>query len=604
MKLLTRYVSQRWQNRVSAMIQLLSFFISVLFIAAAIIDYGFDLTAVEMDYIDKVYHFVQFFFVTLYTLRLVINWNSIWRHNFVSTIVIGLLLYLSALPEVVPAASLPQWLARYYVVFGDKFYLIIVVGLFSVMELSRGLVSIMRSRTNPALLLASAFLVIILFGTILLKVPRSTLDGVTLPMIDCLFVSTSAVCVTGLSTVDIASTFSTEGMIIIMLLIQIGGLGVMTITSFFALFFMGNTGLYDQFALRDMIGSDHFSSLLSTLLYILGFTLGIEAIGALMIWLSIHGSLGMGIDEEILFSIFHSVSAFCNAGFSTLSGNLGNAMIIEGHGGFYLTISALVVLGGIGFPILVNLKNIVFYYIKYAYAKVVSKKHPARYVHLTRLNTKIAVTTTIVLLVVGTLAMALTEWNGAFAGMSTGDKLVHSIFNSVSPRTAGFNSVDLTHFSLYALVVYIVLMWIGGASQSTAGGVKVNTISVAVASFISVVRGQSRVTMFNRQITDSSVRRAYATIFGSIMVIICSFLLLLALEENLDPFALLFETISALGTVGSSLGVTSQLGEVSKVLVCIMMFIGRVGIITVAMSLFAHNQTPRYELPKEDVIIN
>ena len=155
-------------------------------------------------------------------------------------------------------------------------------------------------------------------------VPRSTLDGVTISMVDALYLSTSAVCVTGLTPVDLATTFSTEGLIVIALLVQIGGLGVMTITSFFALFFMGNTALYDQFALRDMVWSDTFSSLMSTLLYILGFTIGIELIGAVAIWTTIHGTLGMNFADEVFFSIFHSISAFCNAGFSTLEGNLGN----------------------------------------------------------------------------------------------------------------------------------------------------------------------------------------------------------------------------------------------------------------------------------------
>ena len=576
--------------------QLLSFVVSVLFFTTSIIDYGFDLSVVEMGYVHKVYHFVQFYFAVIYTLRLATNWRHIWRHNFVLTLVFGVLLYLSLLPELIPAASVPQWLAHCYPAFSGKVYLLSVVGLFALMEISRGVVSIIRRRTNPALLLATAFLIIIFFGTILLMVPRSTLDGVTLPLVDALFVSTSAVCVTGLSTVDIASTFSTEGIIVIALLVQIGGLGVMTITSFFALFFMGNTALYDQFALRDMVGSDTFSSLMSTLLYILGFTIGIEIIGAAAIWTTIHGTLGMNLGDEILFSLFHSISAFCNAGFSTLSGNLGNAMIIQHHSSFYLTISMLI--------ILVNLKNALFYYIHYGFAKLVRKQTPVRMPHLAQLNTKIAISATVALIVVGTMAIALSEWNGAFAGMTFGEKLSQSIFNAVSPRTAGFNSVNLSNFALPTLVFYIILMWIGGASQSTAGGIKVNTIGVAFASFMSVVRGEKSVTMFNREITDHSVKRAYATIFGSIMAIIVCFVALMILEPKIPPFELFFETISALGTVGSSLGVTPLLGVTSKIVVAVMMFVGRVGLITVAMSLFGRKEHPHYRLPEENVIIN
>ena len=604
MNLISRFVSQRWQNRVGVGVQLLSFIVSVLFIAAAIIDYGFTLSSQEMVYLDKIYHFVQFFFVVIFTTRLVTNWRHIWKYNFVLTIVLGLLLYLSAIPDLLPAASAPQWLARFYHAFSEKFYMLGIVGIFAVMEISRGIVSIIRRKTNPALLLASAFLVIIFFGTILLMVPRSTLDGVTISMVDALYVATSAVCVTGLSTVDIATTFSTEGLIVIALLIQVGGLGVMTITSFFALFFMGNTGLYDQFALRDMVSSDTFTSLMSTLLYILGFTIGIELIGAFVIWTTVHGTLGMNLIDEVFFSIFHSISAFCNAGFSTLSGNLGNTMIIQHHGGFYITISLLIILGGIGFPILVNIKNALFYYIHYAFSRIIRHKTPVRIPHLAKLNTKIAVSATIILLVVGTIAIAISEWNGAFAGMSITDKLVHSFFNATSPRTAGFNSVNLSQFSLLTLILYIILMWIGGASQSTAGGIKVNTIGVAFASFMSTVRDEKSVTMFNRTITDKSVKRAYATIFGSVMVIIVCFVTLIIIEPKLDAFDLLFECISALSTVGSSLGITASLSTASKIIFSAMMFIGRVGLITVAMSLFASREHRHYQLPEENVIIN
>lgn len=604
MKPISQYVPQRWQNRVARSIQLLSFVVALLFVAAAIIDYGFDLTEQEMGYLDKVYRFVQHFFVVIFTLRLFTNWRHIWRKSLLSTSALGVLLYLSILPYILPAASVPSWFAGVYYILSTKIYMLAVVGLFSIMEISRDFVSIIRRKTNPALLLASAFLLIIFFGTILLMVPRSTLDGVTISLIDALFTSTSAVCITGLSTVDIATTFSNEGLIIIALLIQIGGLGVMTITSFFALFFMGNTGLYDQFALRDMISSDTFSSLMSTLLYILGFTLGIEAIGAVSIWMSIHGNMDMTLYEEIFFSVFHAISAFCNAGFSTLSGNLGNEMIFQQHNWFYISISLLIILGGIGFPVLVNLKSAISYYLRYGFSKIIRRQIPTKYPHLTRLNTKIAVRITLLLLVFGSCTIAATEWNGAFEGLSTTDKLVQSFFNAAACRTAGFNSISLGQFSLLSLIIYMILMWIGGASQSTAGGIKVNTIGVAFASFFSVVRSEQHIRMFNREIPDSSVRRAYATIFGSVIMIIFCFIGLMILEPQIEPFALFFETISALSTVGSSLGVTAEFSDAGRVVLSVMMFVGRVGLITVAMSLFSRKESPHYRLPEENVIIN
>lgn len=210
--------------------------------------------------------------------------------------------------------------------------------------------------------------IIIIVGAGLLMLPRATYNGIS--WIDALFISTSATCVTGLVSVDVPSTFTMEGQIIIMLLIQIGGLGVMTITSFFAMFFMGNTSLYNQLAVGDMISTNSLNSLLSTLLYILGFTLAIEGIGMFLIWIDIHGTLGMTFYEELYFAAFHSISAFCNAGFSTLPGGMGNDMVMHNHNFLYIVLSLLIVFGGIGFPILVNMKDTIFYYFRYCFPDV------------------------------------------------------------------------------------------------------------------------------------------------------------------------------------------------------------------------------------------
>lgn len=201
-----------------------------------------------------------------------------------------------------------------------------------------------------------------MIGTGLLMLPRCTMNGIS--WVDSLFISTSAVCVTGLTSVDVASTFTPTGFVVIILLIQIGGLGVMTLTSFFAMFFMGNTSLYNQLVVRDMVSSNSLNSLLSTLVYILAFTLVIEGIGMLAIWGDIHGTMGMDLQEELAFSAFHAISAFCNAGFSTLPGNLGNPLVMTGHNPFFIYISLLIILGGIGFPILVNFKDIILYHLR------------------------------------------------------------------------------------------------------------------------------------------------------------------------------------------------------------------------------------------------
>lgn len=599
-------MSHSFQNRIAFWIEIFVFILSVLVLGAIVIDYGFVLDETETNYIYGVYDFAWWVYFILFTARLLCSMLHISRKLLTTHILLGSLFYLSAFPKLFGLSKTSVWFPWLWCFLESNYYIAALVGIFAVLNVSRGIVSFINKNTNPALLLAASFAVIIFVGTILLLVPRSTLEHIRLSVVDALFVSTSAVCVTGLTPVDIATTFTREGQIVIMLLIQIGGLGVMTITSFFAMFFMGNTKLYNQFALRDIInGSDTSASLVSMLLYILGFTFVIELIGAVFIWMSIHSDLSMTLHEELFFALFHSVSAFCNAGFSTMTGNLGNSALMNGGNFFYLTISLLVIMGGIGFPILVNFKNIIIYHLKALWGHWILKtgKH-TRFNHLTNINTKIVLTMTFVLLAGGSIFIALQEWEGAFAGMSSGQKLTHAFFNAVVPRTAGFNSVELTNFSLLTLVIYIFLMWIGGASQSTAGGVKVNAFAVSWANFISVVRGRSNVVLFNRELAGDSVRRATAVVLGSITTILIFFCFLVALEPEITPFGLFFETVSALGTVGSSLNVTPLMGNESKVLISILMFIGRVGLITLLTSIVRPSGSLRYKLPKDNIIIN
>ena len=433
--------------------------------------------------------------------------------------------------------------------------------------------------------------------------PRCTVSGIS--WVDSLFISTSAVCVTGLTSVDVASTFTTPGFVVIILLIQIGGLGVMTLTSFFAMFFMGNTSFYNQLVVRDMVSSNSLNSLLSTLLYILGFTLAIEGIGMLAIWSDIHGTMGMTFEEEVAFSAFHAISAFCNAGFSTLPGNLGNPLVMTGHNPFLIYISLLIILGGIGFPILVNFKDIVLHHLRRIWKFLHTwewDRH--RFYHLYNLNTRIVLIMTFLLLVFGTVLIAVFEWNHAFAGMSVADKWTQAFFNATCPRTAGFTSVDLASLGVQSVLVYIFLMWVGGAAQSTAGGIKVNAFAVVVLNLVAVLRGTERVEVFGRELSYDSIRRSNATVVMSISVLFVFVFILTIWEPQASVMALLFECVSALSTVSSSLNLTPTLGDNSKLLAAFLMFIGRVGLITLMLGIIKQKKHTKYQYPSGQIIIN
>lgn len=591
-------------SAIDDIIRFVCILISILVVAALIVDYGFELDVYEMAFVHTIYRVGWWVYSLSFIYRLIVHWREVLRKGISLTLILGLLLCVSALPMFVDAPASSAILTNLWIFLNHKFFILTIIGLLALIELSRWVVNFANKKTNPALLIVICFMGIIAFGALLLMLPRSTMEHIRLPIVDALFVSTSAVCVTGLTPVEVAHTFTLEGQIIIALLIQIGGLGIMTITSFFAFFFMDGIGLYSQFSLKNMISSS-VDSLKSTLLNVIGFTIVIEAIGAFFIWLSVHSTMGMTLDEEIFFSIFHSVSAFCNAGFSTIEGNLGNELVLQGHNAFFTTISLLIVLGGLGFPILVSLKRVLAYHCSMLFHKLFRKdRRGPRYMHITDVNTKIVLYATSALVLLGAVWIAIFEWNGAFAGFTTGEKIVQSFFNSIVPRTAGFNSVAASEFSRITIILFMLLMWIGGGAQSTAGGIKVNTLVVSLASFKSLVRGEQTTTLFNREITYNSIRRTMVMVFGSMCIILFFFVGLMLMEPNLPTMDLLFETISAFSTVGSSLGITPLLSDASKVWLVALMFLGRVGFVTVFMSFLSQKEQPKYRLPKEEIIIN
>lgn len=575
---------------------------AVLFIAVLVYRYGFTVT----DSVHSVLHIVS---NSVWVIFLV---NTTLSHLFsndegskftVWTWLLDIGLYLTLLPVVFhlpEPGNAAYWI---WMFFHSSYYKGAILLLMSFTLLSGFFVRLLGRKTNPSLILASSFFIIILVGAGLLMLPRATYNGIS--WIDALFISTSATCVTGLVSVDVPSTFTMEGQIIIMLLIQIGGLGVMTITSFFAMFFMGNTSLYNQLAVGDMISTNSLNSLLSTLLYILGFTLAIEGIGMLLIWLDIHGTLGMTFYEELYFSVFHSISAFCNAGFSTLPGGMGNEMVMHNHNFLYIVLSLLIVFGGIGFPILVNMKDTIFYYLRYMWAKIFFRhRRFKKQIHLYNLNTKIVLFMTGVLLLAGTLVILLFEWNNAFAGMTGADKVVHAFFNSVCPRTAGFASVGLTTLSTQTLLLMIILMMIGGGTQSTAGGVKINVFAVILINLFAVLRGVDRTYILHREISSDSVKRSNAALILYLLIVFIGIFAMTIVEPHVSVMALVFECVSALSTVGSSLDLTPNLGNAGKLIIIVLMFVGRVGAFTLVSGLIRQEKKKNYKYPSDNIIIN
>ena len=559
-------------------------------IVGAILEFGFELSDRLKDEFDLVYFWAWNMFLLERVCHLVLTRRGKRRaaYNFIGWTVNGLLT-LTLIPIILNILGIDDSIGVISILENRAIYLLVLF-LISSIELSSTVISSLGRKSNPSLMMAVSFLFIIMAGSGMLLMPRCIQHGVHLSWIDSLFTATSAVCVTGLTTIDVPSTFTSFGQLVIMMLIQVGGLGVMTITSFFALFFMGNTSIYNQMQVQDMVSSKSLASLWSTLLNIFGFTAVLELAGAVLIFLNIHGTIGLDIRHELFFSMFHAVSAFCNGGFSNYQDGVGASVLMEGHCWLYIILALLIILGGIGYPVLVNLKM------------AVTKYKKGR--HLFDLNTKIVLRTTMMLIVSGTALLAFFEWNNTFAGMPIREKLTQAFFNAVSPRTAGFISVDLNSMCIQSIFIYTLLMWIGGASQSTAGGVKVNAFAVAFLNIRAIIHGTTRVEFAGRELSTDSIRRANAAVFVSIILLSVFVFLVTLTEPDLPLKAIVFECVSAFATVGSSLGITSSLQDTSKVLLVVLMFIGRVGLVTMAQGLLKQYKNQNYKLPQDNITIS
>ena len=574
-------------------------------IVGAVLELGFELSERLKSEFDLVYLWAWNMFLLERVCHLLLAKPGQRKsaYSFLGWIINGLLT-LTLIPIILYLLGINDDTGLIKILENKTIYLLILL-LISFIELSDAVITSLGRKSNPALMMAVSFLFIIMVGSGMLLMPRCIQHGVHLSWIDSLFTATSAVCVTGLTTIDVPSTFTCLGQLIVMLLIQVGGLGVMTITSFFALFFMGNTSIYNQMQVQDMVSSKSLASLWSTLLNIIGFTAFLELAGAVMIFLNIHGTIGLDLRHELFFSVFHAVSAFCNGGFSNYQDGMSAPVLMEGHSCLYIILALLIIFGGIGYPVLVNLKAAVSRHAKVLWKWINGHRYASLNIpNLFDLNTKIVLRTTTLLIVIGTVLIAFFEWNNTFAGMPIHEKLTQAFFNAVSPRTAGFVSVNLNHMCIQSVFIYTVLMWIGGASQSTAGGVKVNAFAVAFLNIRAIIHGTTRVEFAGRELSSDSIRRANAAVFVS-LIVLGIFIFLITLTEPNQPLkAIVFECVSAFATVGSSLGLTPELHDTSKALIVVLMFIGRVGLVTMAQGLLKQYKNQNYKLPQDNITIS
>lgn len=445
---------------------------------------------------------------------------------------------------------------------------------------------------HPTQVIVLSFGGAILFGAgLLASGSASTAEPVA--FVDALFTSTSAVCVTGLTVVDTGTRFTLFGQLVILALIQLGGLGIMTYSSVFLLVTGRRLSFRGQLVVEETLGRKARSPLDRLILDVLVYTLAIEAVGAGLLTLAFSHRLGWG--EGLYNGVFHSVSAFCNAGFSLFSSNL------TGYRGSWvvnLTVIALIIFGGLGFAVMGDVME------------GAAARRAGRPLSL-QLHTKVVLATSAALIAAGASGVYLFEANNALAGLPWHEKVLACLFQSVTPRTAGFNTLDYGTLTASTLFFTILLMFIGASPGSTGGGVKTSTFAVMLAVFRSRLLARSRASLFRRSLPEQTVSRSVAIVTVSFVLVTLVTFLLLGTEVGEQPhregamsfLEVMFESVSAFGTVGLSTGVTARLSTFGKLVLTGLMFVGRVGPLTLAMAVGRKAEKAHFQFAEENVVV-
>lgn len=565
-------------------------------IATFVIEYGFHIDELTERILHQFNSIAIFYFVFFNLSKLILNPDPIsyfrkkWLEFILTFLIIiqsiGFLFYIHG-AQIIDIKTI----TRIYIA-SSQIYLTLDIALKAL----RYSQSLIQKSIHPAQLLVLSFLIMILLGTFLLFLPKATYHGIS--FIDALFTATSAVCVTGLIVVDTGTHFTRLGQIIILVLIQLGGLGIMTFTTFFVILLSGGMGIKEKILLSEIFSEKNLSKISSTVSRILILTFSVEALGAIALFYFLPDSIFKSKMEKVFHSIFHSISAFCNAGFSTFSNNL---IDIKDNIPAILTIALLFILGGLGFialtesiekPFLKTIRRIKFIHDKIPPQTIVFSLH-----------SKLTIYTTVILIILGTLIFLMLEFNNTLRTENFWGKIIHAFFQAVTPRTAGFNTLEISKIGVPTALFISLLMWIGASPGSTGGGIKTTSFALVILKIYAMITGKDKVEIFRKQVSEESISRAFVSALLSAFLILTATFILTITEKTFELVDIFFEVVSAFGTVGLSRGITADLTIFGKLIIIMMMFIGRVGPLVFSFAIFGRIEKRKYEYQKENVLV-
>ncbi|QRR00826.1 TrkH family potassium uptake protein [Dyadobacter sandarakinus] len=478
----------------------------------------------------------------------------------------------------------------------------IYLGIFAVLvvEVSKQTLFFDQFYFNPTLLFVLSFLLLIIVGTALLLLPNSAVHG-QLHFVDALFLAASSVCITGLSGIDVANDLTRFGQTVVLVLVQVGGLGIMTFTGFFGYFFSGGFSYKNQLMFTELIGENKVGSVISTLYKIVFVTFLLEFIGAVLIYFTLDNDMFISSGEKFYATIFHAITAFCNAGFSIFDGGLTHPYVKFNYP-FQLGIIWLYIMGGLGFLVIFNFYELVSRFLVSLYHRIFFKRPIKHRSVVIAFNSKIIGYTTLCLIIAGFLFSFFLEYNYTLREHESGfGKAVTALFIGTSPRSSGFNTVPMEGLAFSTVMIILLLMWIGAAPGSTGGGIKVTTFAVAALNIGRLARGKDSIEVAGRMVSEDSVARALGIITLSLLFLGLSIFALTVTDPEKTLLSLAFESFSAFTTTGLSLGITPRLSDAGKLVVILTMFIGRVGSMTLLIALVKKAKPENYHLPAEQV---
>ena len=564
----------------------LPYFVALFSFLSLIIEYGFSWDISELVPI----HFWELFLALFLTINLF--WRSrgrkkkvfFFKENFFETILVILFLFSLALFALLKNNPVfLQFISR-FTHFTPLTFFFLPVQVFLSLEIIIYLSNIPRILVHlplkPGQLVVLTYLILVLLGTFLLSLPQAN-NGEKVSLLDRIFTATSATCVTGLTVVDISKTFRPFGQVIILLLIQVGGLGLVSFVTFFALIMGRGIGFKERAFLKDVFDYETVGELEKLVITILLFTFLIEGAGTL-IMAKLFSQFPERIPSPFFYGLFHAVSAFCNAGFSLFSESL-RSFISDTPINF--SFAFLIILGGLGFLVVQDI------------IRFISRRLRRKQAILS-LHTRLVLITTLLLLVGGFVVIFILFPSG----YSLKERFLASFFQSVTARTAGFSTVEISSFPSSLQVLLIFLMFVGASPGSTGGGIKTSTFAVVILTVISYLKGKERVEVFTRTIPSILIHRIIAIVSFSLAVVAVS-VFLLTLTEDFPFLSLLFEAVSAFGTVGLSHGITPQLTPAGKVILIFTMLVGRIGPLTLALAIGPRFKKVSYRYPEERVIV-